>query len=537
MSRHPIARKSSILVLVTAALLVSPLRAIAQDPWSNYAGNAQHSALSIIPAQSLDRIIWQTPVDLDPEYTGGKYLLAHYGSPLVTAGNTIIMPVTTGEYGGFQIEARSGFDGTLKWTQTTDYALPPHNWIPSYSPGITPQGRLYYAGAGGTVYFRGDLNGNATATPTQVAFYGNANYTAHKSELDANIMVSTPITSDAQGNIYFGYRVTGGNALGLQNGLARIAADGTATYIAASSAVSGVSQVVMNCAPALSNDGKTVYVTMSSGNFGSGYLVALNSSTLATTGSVLLRDPRNGNGALLPDDGTGSPMVGPDGDVYIGALENPFGTSKGWMLHFNSDLNQSKTVGAFGWDDTPSVVPSSMVPSYTGHSSYLLMTKYNNYASTGGDGVNKIAILDPNDTMIDPRTGATVMKEILTIAGPTPDADFPGFPNAVREWCINTAVVDPFSNSVFANSEDGVLYRWDLTTNTFSERIRLTDGIGEAYTPTFIGADGKIYAINDAKLFAVGSASAVPEPSALLFDLAGFGSLAFVSLKRKRKTA
>ena len=34
--------------------------------------------------------------------------------------------------------------------------------------------------------------------------------------------------------------------------------------------------------------------------------------------------------------------------------------------------------------------------------------------------------------MTDPRTGVTVMKEVLTIAGQTPDLDFPNLPNAVR---------------------------------------------------------------------------------------------------------
>ena len=117
-----------------------------------------------------------------------------------------------------------------------------------------------------------------------------------------------------------------------------------------------------------------------------------------------------------------------------------------------------------------------MVASYHGTSTYLLMVKYNNYASVGGDGVNKLAILDPNDTQIDPVTGQSVMKEVLTIAGVTPDAEFVnnGFPNAVREWCINTAVVDPATKSVLVNSEDGKLYRWDLTTNSFSEVITLT---------------------------------------------------------------
>jgi hypothetical protein len=146
-----------------------------------------------------------------------------------------------------------------------------------------------------------------------------------------------------------------------------------------------------------------------------------------------------------------------------------------------------------------------MVPSYHGASSYLLVTKYNNYADSGGDGVNKMAILDPHDSMTDPVTGINVMKEILTIAGQTPDPTYTStYPNAVREWCINSAAVDPFTKSILANNEDGKLYRWDLTSNTLSQTNVLTAGIGEAYTPTAIGVDGLVYAINDSIVFAVG---------------------------------
>jgi hypothetical protein len=200
--------------------------------------------------------------------------------------------------------------------------------------------------------------------------------------------------------------------------------------------------------------------------------------------------------------------VGPDGDVYYGVLENPFPShnDRGWMLHFNSDLSKQKIPGSFGWDDTPSIVDASIVASYHGTSKYLLMTKYNNYAGVGtGDGHNRIAILDPNATENDPVIPTTkVMKEVITHLGVTPDPDFPNLPGAVREWCINTAVVDPFTKSVMANSEDGKLYRWDLTNNTLSQRIKLSTGIGEAYTPTLIGADGTVYAINDAILDAIG---------------------------------
>ena len=192
-----------------------------------------------------------------------------------------------------------------------------------------------------------------------------------------------------------------------------------------------------------------------------------------------------------------------------GVLENPFPfhNDRGWRLHFNRDLSQQKTPGSFGWDDTASIVDAKMLPSYHGSSKYLLMTKYNNYAFINrGDGNNRVAILDPNDTQPDPVFPSTrVMKEVLTILGPTPDANaVPFFPGTVREWCINTAAVDPHTKSVLVNSEDGYLYRWDLTTNTLSEKMKLSPGIGEAYTPTLIGPDGTIYAINQAVLNAVG---------------------------------
>ena len=78
-----------------------------------------------------------------------------------------------------------------------------------------------------------------------------------------------------------------------------------------------------------------------------------------------------------------------------------------------------------------------------------------------------------------------------------------GSSGPVVEWCINTAAVDPATNSVLVNSEDGYLYRWHLPSNSVSQRIQLSRGIGEAYTPTLIGADDTVYAINNAVLFAV----------------------------------
>jgi len=95
-----------------------------------------------------------------------------------------------------------------------------------------------------------------------------------------------------------------------------------------------------------------------------------------------------------------------------------------------------------------------------------------------------------------------VMREVITILGPTPEAGAPA--GAVREWCVNTAVVDPVTSSALINSEDGTLYRWDLPNNRFSEQIALNSGVAQSYTPTVLGPDGRVYAVNNAIIHSIG---------------------------------
>ena len=64
--------------------------------------------------------------------------------------------------------------------------------------------------------------------------------------------------------------------------------------------------------------------------------------------------------------------------------------------------------------------------------------------------------------------------------------------------------------------EDGHIYRWNLVTNSFTQTITLTEGIGEPYVPTVIGPDGIVYTLNGGTLFALGSLSGVFGRSALL---------------------
>jgi len=511
-----VAPSSSVLPFVRALAVATLLFAHAAHaqsiafPWSSHGHDPQHTGLSQHACQPLNRILWQAPVDLTPQYSGTE-LLAHYGSPLITRQNTVIFPVKTAANSGFQIEAHAGQSGALVWKQTTDYVAPAHDWFPPCGIALTPKNRLYYPGAGGTVYFR-DNPESPTAPPGgtgQIAFYGTAAYQANPATYTSNVEINTPITADRYGNIYFGFVATGPTSKNLVSGIATITIDGAGTWVSAASAAADPSIVepVQNCAPALSNDHRTLYIAVSYGSYSGGYLLALDTVTLATTGKVRLKDVDSPvSDAVLPDNGTASPTIGPDGDVYFGVLEDPLSSNhyRGWLLHFNKTLSQAKLPGAFGWDDTPSIVPASLVPGYDGPSSYLLLTKYNNYAQAGGGGANKVALLDPDVSEVDSVTGALVMNEVLTQLGPTPDPGFPNTPGAVREWCVNTVAIDPFTKCAVVHNEDGNVYRWDFASNSLTQTLNVSTGLGSAYTPSVIGVDGTAYVIANATLFALG---------------------------------
>jgi hypothetical protein len=500
----PQSRALALAIVFSGSVLFVPRNSTAQaGVWPTHAHDAQHTAVSSVASQPFGKIHWHVAVDLSG--SGGD--LTHYGSPLVTAANTVIVPVKTGS-NSFRVEAHNGATGAAIWSQKTSYHAPSSGFIPGMGPTLFGT-QLFVPDIAGRVLVRTNPD-SVQGTISHLYFYGEKNYAADPTSYQQNVQINTPLTTDANGNLFFGFLVLGSTPIGLQSGLARIAPDGTGTWVSAAaiSDDSTITNVATSAAPALSNDGSTLYVAVANENVGNGYLVSLNSTTLAAINKVLLLDPSSGMDAIVTSESSAAPTVGPDGDVYFGVLENPFpnNNDRGWLLHFNSDLSQQKIPGSFGWDDTASVVDASLVSSYHGTSTYLLMTKYNNYAGINtGNGHNRIAILDPNATEKDPVIPTTkVMKEVITKLGVTPDPNFPQFPGAVKEWCINSAAIDPFTKSVIANSEDGKLYRWDLTSNTLSEVITLTSGISEAYTPTLIGSDGTVYAINEAVLSAVG---------------------------------
>jgi len=495
--------------------------------WAGYAHDPEHTGTSTTAAQRLNAKHWCTPVDQNPPGggalqqvdcaggTGGGTgpLYVHYGSPVVTAANTVIVPVTLAS-GVYELRAFNGATGAAVYTasscNTSGCYVPPSvssGWTPPYGPALSLGTRIYYPGPGGTIFYRSP--DSAASTAGEVAFYGTTLYNNNQAAFNGTVQITTPLTADRSGNIFFGFQVTGSNPASLPTGggIARVSLAGTGIWKYAS-ALTGDSLIAYNASPVLGNTQATVYVATTNGSTGN--LALLNATTLAPMGSVPLSDPRGGSYglAMIYNGSSAAPMAGPDGDVYFGVLEGSFPShnDRGWLLHFNSTLTQTKTPGSFGWDSTPSVVPSSAVPSYTGTSSYLIVTKYNNYANFGiGNGQNQVAVLDPSATMPDEYsyggTVATVMKEVITVTGVTPNTGLSG----VREWCINSAAVDPYTKAAIINSEDGTVYRWDFTSNSLSQSLNLTPGRGEAYTPTVIGPDGTVFAINDAILFAVGN--------------------------------
>ena len=90
---------------------------------TTFGGNAQHTSVYQPPAQDLSRIRWSTSIDQN------NVSYAHYGAPLVTAGNTVIYPVKTAS--GFFLEAKNGGDGATKYSLTTDYIRPTSSWVTS----------------------------------------------------------------------------------------------------------------------------------------------------------------------------------------------------------------------------------------------------------------------------------------------------------------------------------------------------------------------------------------------------------------------
>lgn len=481
--------------------------ALSQPPWAGFAANAQHTAVAPASPQSLNAIHWQVLVDLHAERLPPDGPFAHYASPMITSANTVVVPTRIGGNNGFELVAYVGTDGTRKWRLRTDYTVPvgqSRRYPPPLPASLLDDSHVAVAAAGGTLLIRSRVD-QASGHVRRVAFYGLGQWQEHRAGYRKAVQITTPLTTGPDGSLYFGFSATKDAPGDLRSGVARISPSGHGSWVAARALAGNPrdSRVAQNCAPALSPDGRTGYIAVISGK--SPLLVGFNAATLMPKYHHYLRDPQTRQPAFVFESSTATPTVGPDGDVFYGVLGNPLQRhdARGWLLHFDKNLTQVKTPGSFGWDQTVSIIPSGSVPSYQGSSSYLLISKYNNYAEgPHGDGRNELALLDPHAVQRDRFSHVYVLREVRTVLSPLHP---PHTPKGFRyEWCINSVVVDPITGTAVANNEDGHLYRWDLDTGRLTEQIRLNRPRGQAYTETVIGPDGTSYAIENAHLYAVG---------------------------------
>src|SRR5258708_3949530 len=81
-------------LLVCCLVVISSVEVLAQA--TTFAGNAQHTSSYAAPAQNLNTFKWIASIDLN-----NIGALIHYGAPVITAANTVLVPVKTGATGGF----------------------------------------------------------------------------------------------------------------------------------------------------------------------------------------------------------------------------------------------------------------------------------------------------------------------------------------------------------------------------------------------------------------------------------------------------
>jgi hypothetical protein len=290
-------------------------------------------------------------------------------------------------------------------------------------------------------------------------------------------------------------------------------------------------------APAVADDGTIYIATTAHFTDRTGFLVAVNSNLTpkwiaaymerlndgcnvlvppngtpggCRTGAHTGVDPatnKKGNGRPL-DDSTASPIIAPDGSIFVGAYTR-YNYAQGHLLHFSSS---GHFLGSFlfGWDTTPSV--------YSHDGTYSLVFKENHYSGLGSY-CNDDTLCPPDRTANTPNDPEAYFLTQLssnlnvqwrwqntntlsctrqTNGQVTCVSDHPnGF-----EFCVNAAVVDR-NGVTYVNSEDGNVYVV-RQGGTLREHLFLDLALGAAYTPVSMFADGKLLTQNDGQMFVVG---------------------------------
>jgi hypothetical protein len=202
----------SAVSLVTLLLFLAPV-AMAQD-WPQWGLNAQHTSAVNTVGQNLNQNIVNIVYDpLVPDEMQGALpvygeavLLAHYQAPLVD-GNDVYMMFKSGQFNARNYssqtwgETKYTWNGShtalnVAWQFTSDWDAPGNlyiDWEPVFHPALA-NGSLYVPGKGGSVFRVNKTTGVGTRINP---FPGDDGGTR------SNLDVTSPITVDGSGNIYY----------------------------------------------------------------------------------------------------------------------------------------------------------------------------------------------------------------------------------------------------------------------------------------------------------------------------------------------
>ncbi|MBZ5719387.1 MAG: hypothetical protein LAO03_03300 [Acidobacteriia bacterium] len=499
MSRNVLIIVSSFVTLLLGATSLSHAGNARSIPdWAQWARTPQHTGATSAVGQSPNRQL--VDITFDPfaaqeqAETYGE-LLTHYQSPLID-GNKVFLEAKSGTYISCQPPGSGmpypcgpdawnsqiwnerafvwqGSSLTQLWNFQSDWKPVPNGrdlsgWEPVFHAAWW-NGFVFVPGFAGTIY---KLNESDGTVVDQYKPFGPID--------DPNKYVSGPLTVDRNGNVYF-------NAVGLDPSnpwgvdvtgawLVKVSPIGVIQSVSYSALVPGAPTMCdgspcgsqrpgINAAPAISNDGMTVY-TVSRAHFFSdrGYVVAATAN-LMPKWQATLRGLFANSSALVWDQSSSSPVVAPDGSVLYGASSSR-NTARGYLLKFDSAGKYLANYN-FGWDETPAI--------YAHDGTYSIILKDNHYF-----------------------TGPYYITQLSTDLVPEWRFRSP----TSYEWCVNAPAVDA-NGTVYANSEDGNVYVISQG-GTLKGNIFLRLALGAAYTPIAIGRDGKIYTENDGDMFVVG---------------------------------
>ncbi|MGZ8868837.1 MAG: hypothetical protein ACXW2P_10870 [Thermoanaerobaculia bacterium] len=552
---------------VLLALVLAP-SAVAQQTWNQWAGGPGHYGSLPVTGHRFAKQLANIVVDPFAENAraeAGGALLVHYQTPL-SDGRDVFMEVKSGTYTGFRtwetqtwnVRKFQWEDGQLveRWTAESDW-----NPVPSGGPRFEPvfhaaltRKFVYMAGAGGTIL---EVDRKSGAILRRLGQFDVS--------IDPRTYVTSPITVDAQGNLYYNVlRVAASNPWSSDVAaawLVRVQPNGTATRASYASLVPdapdlctgefpssalpwpptpnavpasvpcGSQRAGVNVAPAVGGDGTIYTVARAHLNSRWGWLVAVNADLSPKWAASLRNRFNDGCNVLIPpngapggcragattgvdpadnqpgsgavnDNSTSSPVVAPDGTIYYGAYSR-YNHSQGHMMRFSA-AGEFLQAYPFGWDVTPAL--------WQHDGTFSVITKENRYVGVGsycgGCAPDRVPS-EPEGyyiTQLTPELEVEWQFKATNTESCARQED--GTVECVDdhpqtfEWCVNSLAVDR-RGVVYVNSEDGHLYAIDQG-GTMRERIFLQLALGAAYTPLSLGVEGRIYTQNAGRLFVVG---------------------------------